>query len=147
MKFNDLYSKVELAINKFYSRDSMLLDINGSEWSIAHRIAVYLETIFEDWNVDCEYTRVLLGGDKKRNSDGILTRPDIIIHHRGKVEKGHNLLVIELKTANSINDFSKLRDFTSVPCKKRRFQYQYGLALSFIPTLKLKWFPKDIKKR
>lgn len=145
MEFKDLSSKVALAINMFYSRDSLLLDINASEWSIAHRIAVYLEKKFEGWNVDCEYNRVQLGGGTKHNTDGLYKRPDIIIHHRGKVDKSHNLLVIELKTATSTNDFDKLSDFTSVPCDERPFQYQYGLALSFTPTLKLKWFPENIE--
>jgi len=48
MKFEDLKSMINLAIRKFYERDSILLKNHGSEWSIAHRIAVYLEDYFED---------------------------------------------------------------------------------------------------
>ncbi len=143
MDFNILYEKVNLAVNKFYSRDSKLLEINSSEWAIAHRIAIYLETEFEEWNVDCEYTRMGDDGSTKHNTEGIYKRPDIIIHHRGKPEKTHNLLVIELKVNNSTeNDYQKLRDFTSAPCRERPFQYQYGLALSLNPDLKMKWFPE-----
>ncbi len=142
MDFNILAEKVNFAVNEFYSRDSKLLELNSSEWSIAHRIACYLEQLFEEWNIDCEYTRMGEDGSTKRNSEGDYKRPDIIIHHRGKLEKSHNLLIIELKVNNSTeNDYQKLRDFTRTPCAERPFQYQYGLALSLKPELKMKWFP------
>jgi hypothetical protein len=38
------------------------------------------------------------------------------------------------------SDEQKLKDFTSDPNSNRPFQYQYGLKLSFFPTVKLKWF-------
>lgn len=143
MNHKELIRKVNLSINKFYARDSKLLNINGSEWSIAHRIAVYLEEYFEGWNIDCEYNRVGLSGATKRNADGTNKRPDIVIHHRGMVEKEHNLLVIEIKVDNSSNDYNKLRDFTSPPSQYGPFQYRYGLALSFKPRLEKKWFPEN----
>ena len=141
MDFEELTRKVGLAINKVYARDLKLLDIDGSEWAVAHRVAVYLEEYFEGWNIDCEYNRVGLDGGTKHNTEGAYRRPDIVIHHRGMIEKEHNLLVIEVKIRNSSDDYSKLRDFTSHPCQNRPFQYQYGLALSFKPSLDTKWFP------
>jgi len=142
MNFEELTRKVDLAVHKFYARDSKLFDIDAAEWAVAHRIAVYLEKYFEGWNIDCEYNRVGLSGDTKRNTERAYKRPDIIIHHRGMIEKEHNLLVIEVKIANSFQDYIKLRDFTSAPCRNRPFQYQYGLALSFRPSLEKKWFPE-----
>jgi hypothetical protein len=143
MNRKKLIRKVDLAISKFYARDLKLLDIGASEWAIAHRIAVYLEEYFQGWNIDCEYNRVWLSGATKRNADGDYKRPDIVIHHRGMVEKEHNLLVIEIKVDNSSDDYTKLRDFTSPPSTHRPFQYRYGLALSFKPRLDKKWFPEN----
>ncbi|MGA2914436.1 MAG: hypothetical protein ABSE89_00190 [Sedimentisphaerales bacterium] len=142
MNHDELVSVVEQVINQFYINDSFLLGISVSEWSIAHRIAVYLEMALTDWDVDCEYNRTRQDGSIKQNAEGENKRPDIVVHHRGKVEIEHNLLVIEVKTANSSNDFEKLKDFTSKPepDQERPFQYQYGLALSFVPDLSLHWF-------
>jgi hypothetical protein len=36
----------------------MLLSIDASEWSIEHRLDVYLESWFSTFNVDCEYKRL-----------------------------------------------------------------------------------------
>lgn len=143
MNRKELTRKVDLSISKFYARDLGLLEIDASEWAIAHRLAVYLEEYFEGWNIDCEYNRVGLSGATKHNARGAYKRPDIVIHHRGMVEKEHNLLVIEIKVDNSPDDCSKLRDFTSPPSRHRPFQYRYGLALSFKPRLEKKWFPEN----
>jgi hypothetical protein len=154
MDFNELERRVQFAIDKFYARDSKLLELGGSERPIAHRIAVYMETLFEDWNVDCEYNR---GGQQADIHKENYERPDIIIHHRTRKELDHNLLTMELKIKNSDNtgnhdtndntgcDQCKLKRFTSSPNNERIFQYQYGLALSFKDNsnkdnLEKKWF-------
>jgi hypothetical protein len=142
---NYLVSRVDQAIKQFYRNDMLLLDFSASEWSIAHRIAVYLEKGFKGWNVDCEYNRTREDCSIKQNAEGKNKRPDIVVHHRGKVEIEHNLLVIEIKTSGSNHDFKKLKDYTNEPNMKRPFQYQYGLALSFIPNLSLQWFHKGEK--
>jgi hypothetical protein len=146
MNHNELVSIIEQVINQFYRDDLFLLrdepTDSASEWSIAHRIAVYLETALKDWNVDCEYNRMGQDSDIKQNTKGENVRPDIIVHHRSKVEIEHNLLVIEVKKSNSSHDFEKLKDYTSTPGQGRPYQYQYGLALSFLPNLLLQWFHK-----
>jgi len=136
---DELVRKVDQAINKFYARDSALLESQASEWCIAHRIAVHLETGFEGWNVDCEYNRMGAEANIKQNSEGGHRRPDIVVHHRDMIEVNHNLLVIELKRSNSDDDCEKLKDFTAEPTGERPFQYKYGLALSFVPALSKRW--------
>jgi hypothetical protein len=143
MDLTEISNKVDRAIDMVFARDSKLFDAQASEWAIAHRLAVYLEKYFDGWNIDCEYNKVGLNGTTKHDSDGAYKRPDITIHHRGMLEKEHNLLVIEVKIKNTDADDSKLRDFTSPSNQNRPFQYQYGLALSFVPRLEKKWFPEQ----
>jgi hypothetical protein len=147
MNLAELRNKVDLAIDMFFARDSKLLDIDASEWAVAHRIALYLEKSLKGWNIDCEYNRVGVDGNTKHDTQGTYRRPDIIVHHRGMVEKEHNLLVIEVKIQNTPEDYNKLMDFTSPPSPNRPFQYQYGLALSFRPHIEKKWFPEQTQQR
>lgn len=147
MNLQEIENKVDVAIDMFFARDSILLDMDAAEWAIAHRIAVYLEKTLKGWNIDCEYNRVGWAGNTKHNAEGTYKRPDIVVHHRGRVEKQHNLLVIEVKVKNTSEDYSKLRGFTSPPCQNRPFQYQYGLALSFDPHVKKKWFQEQTRQQ
>lgn len=145
----ELETRVQRAINTFYSRDSILLS-EEDEWSIAHRLAVYLEQEIPGWNVDCEYNKQGSGSDSKRNPSGKRVRPDIVFHHRQKPELQHNFLAIELKRhldklkekdSNSGNcDLDKALQYTKPAEGEQTYQYQYGLALCFLPELKCFWF-------
>jgi len=106
------------------------------ERSIAHRLAVHMESGFPSWSIDCEYDRYgeaqkLLDGikecDERRTTDRIL--PDIIVHRRGENERGDNLLVVELKKhiAEDHCDFEKLRGMTH---QEGMFRYQLGLYIN-----------------
>ena len=118
-------------LGRLYRNDAELLR-EGLEWAISHRLAVYLESFFNGWNVDCEYTKMGHEFKTKYDSNGNYKRPDIVIHKRGLTSKENNLLVIEVKFRNNDGfDFDKLVEFTSNPMVSRIFQYQYGLAISF----------------
>lgn len=128
------------AAKKVCINDSELIR-NKMEWATAHRLAVYIENSFPGFNVDCEYNKMGSDFDPKHDSYDRHKRPDIVIHRRGRIELEHNLLVIEIKLENDQDDDEqKLVDFTSPPNKKRPFQYQYALKISFLPKLQLKWF-------
>lgn len=143
MDENKLEKIVREAINMLFARDTTLMTQENSEWAIAHRLAVYLEQMLPSWNIDCEYNRQDHKTDHvKRSADGDIVRPDIIVHHRIRSELDHNLLAIELKKKNiSQDDLTKLADYTSPPIGKRKFQYQYGLAIDLsINPVSLTWF-------
>lgn len=78
----------------FMERDGVLLTFRAHERTVTHRVAVYLESHFPDWHVDCEYNRHGVGTDPKEDDEGERVFPDIIVHHRGTPD---NLLVIEAK--------------------------------------------------
>ena len=132
------------AIDILYARDEKLFSVEASEWAIAHRLAIYLEQEIPGWNVDCEYNKQG-EGDSKANPIPSKTkknvRPDIILHHRGKPESEHNLLVLELKKMEESSDSKKARAYTRKPRfnNRRKYTYQFGLALSLFP-LKLHWY-------
>lgn len=50
----DFLTKVTSAVKDFYRNDSELITLQ-TERPIAHRVALYLEPLFKEKNVDCEY--------------------------------------------------------------------------------------------
>jgi len=134
---------VQRAIDALYAYDYKLFELRADEWSIAHRFALYLEREIPGWNVDCEYNKQGENYDPKTNARSVRktkrARPDIILHHRGQLSREHNLLVVELKVADTADD-TKVKEFTRSPAGKRKFQYQFGLALSFLPNLNPRWY-------
>lgn len=133
-------SAILSAIGKLKQNDGVLIE-KKMEWACAHRMAVYLEASFPSWNIDCEYNKMGKESATKHNSQGEYKRPDIVIHKRERFERKNNLLMIEIKMeSDDGSDERKLIDFTSAPNSERPFQYQYGLAIAFLPKLKLKWF-------
>ena len=118
--------KLKRALKNFYKKESLLVEYKVAERALTHKLAEYLQKLFHDYNVDCEYNKVG-DGDSKRvsalmdaNSDcphncnecpanKCVIFPDIIVHKRGTDE---NILVIEAKTSwsrqSSENDHKKL---------------------------------------
>jgi len=139
MKRVRLEALVREAVNMLFARDAALFANDNSEWAIAHRLAVYLEQLCPGWNVDCEFNRQGEDADPKAQQDGSRIRPDVVVHHRGRLEKAHNLLAIEVKKTRTTGDHAKLVECSSEPAGQRRFQYQFGLAISLEP-LEMTWF-------
>jgi len=136
---DEVKGKVEASLKLLLSRDKYLLEKDVNERSISHRLAMYLQGEFANWDVDCEYNRD--GCDAKRlnisrdkvgqpcldDTDAPTVFPDIIVHHRSTND---NLLVIEIKKTTASNkdkefDYCKLRAF------KRHLGYTYALFLEF----------------
>lgn len=115
------------------------LQAGVSERAIAHRLAVYMESQFEGWDIDCEYNRQgmltkelqdIKGCDAQKKSNIIF--PDIIVHHRTNNDEpspDDNLLVIELKNNNDedVCDRIKLELLTN---PGGYYQYQLGLYIN-----------------
>ena len=122
------------AVGSLLDRDTYLLMVDANERSISHRLAMYLEREFPDFNIDCEYNRD--GIEPKRlpaldlhpdsgDTDAKTVFPDIIVHRRGTNDD--NLLVVEIKkTSNGDereHDRRKLRGYKSI------LRYRYALFL------------------
>lgn len=148
--------KIGQAIKILFSKDSYLLENNSSERSITHKIALYLESQYPDYEVDCEYNlnakdprqrktiyfdinthpevmnvrqgrRIhALSGDEQIELSIV---PDIIIHKRG--HNKNNCAIIEVKKStqnpNEIAfDQKKLCYYTSEKCL---FRYPAGYLI------------------
>ena len=146
----EIKKKVNIAIDILFKNDSFLLENDVNERSITHKLAEYLQILFPEWHVDCEYNRKMfntkeLGGiegcSEQKKTDKIY--PDIIVHMRATND---NLLVIETKKGEEDDpcDIRKLELFTE---KGRGYEYEWGLFIKFLKTEKpsLTWF-KDGKK-
>ena len=135
MEKEELLKKINTALDIFYQNDNKLLELDTQERAIAHRLAVYLELLFKEYDIDCEYdkhgryTKELEGireCDLERKTNRIL--PDISIHKRGN--DNFNLLVLEIKskTDATLCDIKKLELMTK---SDGEFKYKFGILLRF----------------
>lgn len=153
MNNKEIIENVKQGVDELLVGDWELLERNLSERCITHRMAMYLDALFPDHNVDCEYNgNVDEVGDRKRvdllfnelREKGLLTPrqltaaekevvdklvyPDIIIHKRGNNES--NLCIIEIKKSTSAvsreYDYLKLKAYTD-RSPARALRYQLGI--------------------
>ena len=138
----EVHARVDQAIRQLLDNDFFLLQIDANERAISHRLGLYLQTLFGEWHVDCEYNRNLdqpkrleqyeeFFDEEQRvwsiaETDPITVFPDIIIHERGT---RNNLLIVEMKkTTSKVSsdfDYKKLNEF------KHQYGYPYALFLRF----------------
>ncbi len=115
----DVRDKIRAALVRLIKEDFYLLEVDINERSLTHRLAIYLEALFPNYHVDCEYNREgvdkkalhILKTNIKRNNepnhiepddiDSSTVFPDITIHRRGTND---NFVVIEAKKSTTQND-------------------------------------------
>jgi len=176
-KIEELKNKVKTAIDLFLANDGELLSLAGGihEQTISHRIAVYLEPLFNGYHVDCEYNK---HGDQKndkkiianitysrqncqcqscknrssaKNSTNnaskkdIEIRPDIIIHKKRGDKRSGNILVIEVKKKGECS-FDQAK-LEALTLSDGKFKYMLGVFIWFTNDKpKYEWFVNGIKK-
>ncbi len=132
-----LKQNVEDAINLFIQNDTELLNLRVYELAVSHRIAVYLEKIFDDkgLNFDCEYDKRF--DLKKPGPDDKPMRPDILVHTRNSQD--NNKLAIEIKKQHVFRrDIEKLKMLTN---QDGIYKYALGVFIYFLNgEPQYKWF-------
>lgn len=86
------------------------------------------------WRIDFEWNKEGTQGDSKvqeENNGGIGT-PDLIVHHRGKKGRDHNLLVAEFKNVSRLGK-TNLTDLNKVKYWMKRFEYRFGAVIALGP--------------
>lgn len=149
----EIKSKLFLALKKLHVKDWFLLEKSVHERSITHKLAEYLQELFSDYDVDCEYNNDIDSRKKfisdnakdklklelekiklNPNATDLLAEikklsknfyPDIIVHKRNSNK--HNLLIIEAKKDNRDTAFDeeKLKAMTATD-KNSRYKYRLG---------------------
>lgn len=138
---DDVRERIHEAVRRLVAEEPELFAIDVNERSLTHRLAVYVESLFPEWDVDCEYNRN--DADPKRIGDlrrrieesgadqsfaedtlGRTVYPDIIVHRR---RSKNNLLAVEVKkdTNRSVKDdidFDKLQAYLADP----ELQYKHA---------------------
>jgi hypothetical protein len=134
----DIEYSLKKALDELLIKDNDIIEIDINERTISHRLAIYLECHFPEWNVDVEYNRnhedikIIEDGKKLKkilnidpnDTNGTTVYPDIIVHKR---KTNENLLVIEMKKSTSGDDGSfdkiKLEGF------KKELKYDFAVFL------------------
>ncbi len=123
---------VRMALHRLIAEDADLFKADANERSISHRLAIYLEREFPDWNVDCEYNRdehepkrLQLNPETICSDDeqGTTVYPDIIVHRRCTPA---NHLAIEIKKHNGGSHDNDLRKLSAL---RKELGYTFALFL------------------
>jgi hypothetical protein len=140
-KLQVVKAKIEEAYQILISRDLYLFEVDANERSITHKFAEYLQKVFSEWNVDCEYNR---NADKVKkverepiesdDTDAVTVFPDIIIHHRGTKS---NFIIIECKKSTSFSNYNN-KDIEKLKAYIEQFKYEYAFQVIFPIGDKLK---------
>lgn len=144
-KIKNLITK---AIYSFIVNDKKeLLDSRNYESAMSHRIAVYLEPLFPEYHIDCEYSRHL-GNNKKIISykwgDRVI-RPDIIIH-RERNSDSENLAIFELKMCWSESKKWK-KDIEKLESSVRSISYSLWVFIGILKSrIDIVWIYPNGKK-
>jgi hypothetical protein len=113
--------KVVAVLVELYAREAFLFEHDLGERALTHRLAVYLERQFPDFEVDCDFDRLgprtlnLPRGSIVSTDDhlGKSIYPDIVVHQRAVP---NNLLAVEVRKAGNHqpveHDRHKLRTLT-----------------------------------
>lgn len=148
----EICAAIERALKALFERDSFLLQSDANERSITHRLAMYLQSEFPLWDVDCEYNRdrlnpkvTMLPSKKKVSVTDEHARtvyPDIIVHKR---DSDVNLLVVEVKKSSNPDrgnwDETKLKSYLRKPLI---YRFAYFVSLKTDDTQRENWTLKPI---
>ncbi len=152
----EIFDNLTTAINILFDQDEWLLTNDLNERSITHKLAEYIQQLYPDYNVDCEYNGNIKRGHGRKviailkdqlinagflkereidNNDEVLERfvyPDIIVHKRGT--NTDNYLIIEVKKSTnkipSTFDDLKLKAYTGNQYGND-LKYEYGFFINF----------------
>jgi hypothetical protein len=135
----EIKRRVGTALDRLYDIDKFLIDNNLCEPCINHRFGLYLQEIFPDHFVDCEYNRSHIGdeNDQKRilQDDRRGNFVDLIIGKRTRLP-ADDFLCFETKMWSNESRLAANRDKRklAVLTGGGQFEYKYGFRIVFGAT-------------
>ena len=134
MEQSQIKEKINEALQQLRNKDSLLLINDLSERTICHKLAIYIENLFEDWDVDCEYNKIPTGCKildliprGKSNSEETRVYPDIIVHKRNTDD---NFIVIEIKKSTNNKQSEVEFDKTKLNLYKEQLGYRFAIFIN-----------------
>ncbi len=122
------------ALHTLVEKDGFLLQNATNERAISFRLAMHLQALFPDWDVDCEYNcwetpcrpmRHMITPTDAAATEARTIYPDIAIHRRGTAE---NLAAIEI--AKSTSRFGKHQDIKKLKAYQQQMGYRHAVLLT-----------------
>lgn len=137
-EYKNIIYKIKESIEELYKNDYELFSYQTNdplicERTLTFRLGLYLQKLFKDYNVDCEYNRHL---DKIKKIEDADVYPDIIIHNRKNDE--NNLVWIEVKKSNNSSkvDANSDRKRLCYVTKEEPYHYKYGIFIMLDKDIK-----------
>ena len=136
---NEIKNRIKECLEKLYQNDSILFERNDGkglcERCIVFRFALYLQEVFEDYFVDCDFNSAQVNGQSASgkpiaNSDGTTTGRfvDIIVHKR-TFNQNNDFICFEIKKWNNHNSKVSGKDKNNLRVLTSEYGYQYGFYL------------------
>ncbi|SHF10691.1 hypothetical protein SAMN02745148_01791 [Modicisalibacter ilicicola DSM 19980] len=125
---------LDQALQTLIEQDRFLLRKGANERAISFRLALHLQALLPEWNVDCEYNcwekpchymKQVVTSTTSAATEARTIYPDIVVHKRGTAE---NLAAIEI--AKSTNPFGVHQDIKKLKAYRSQLGYQLTLLLS-----------------
>jgi len=139
--------KIIEAVKIFIEKDRKdLLKVNVYEPTLSHRIGVYLENLFPEHHIDCEYNKHLNGPKSvidRRTGEKKVIRPDIVIHQTRGMDT-ENLVIFEIKKAGKNSkkvktDIRKIENYVNAD-----LNYKLGVFIGILKkNIYIVWIEKD----
>ena len=133
------------ALSALYREEADVVAVNANERCMAAHVFAYMKKemakndLLNQYKIDYEYNREGLVGaskelcckfrrDKKKKNHYVI--PDLIIHKRGDIDNGTNILLVEFKKPDVAvrDDIAKLIKMTK---QNGKFKYKVGLLIIF----------------
>jgi hypothetical protein len=125
MDDQEIRANIERALEIFCRTEPELIADEAHEQTIAARLMLHLQHLLPEWHVDVEFTRQGRDREPKRDEEGNLRKPDIIIHRRGS--DGPNLALVLVKC--EWNQQNREADRRHARSLKRAHGYQIAFVL------------------
>ena len=126
MEKNEVGKLIRKACSQLYEQEHLLIKNEAHERDIASHLRAFLKELFKKWSVDSDYNKEGNAKESKRDLEGKLIVPDIIIHNRGSKE-GPNLAVIQIK--GYWNKENRSKDENDLIRMQNKFNYLYLFRL------------------
>lgn len=143
MNDDEIMKMVEMTLDEVYKNEEYIFVNDVCERNLVFHFARYFYHVYEKYNgeknysIDCEYNRNRSSFNERKYKELVYDGkkhkiyPDVILHQRGSND--NNILAIEFKKYNNINNKEREKDFMKLEAlTDRKLAYKYKLGLFIV---------------